>query len=81
MAAEVVAERETVLMYQKQFDADVRRTTQDLKDNGVDDPFLENSVKFPTNVEDVRIIAEHLAAQAERITPDGIKPFTRPMFP
>jgi hypothetical protein len=71
---------ETVLLYDQKYGADVLRAIEDLEKAGISDPMLKN-LSQGANVLAVRITAEHLAAQAERITPDGIKPLSRLLRP
>jgi hypothetical protein len=64
----------TMLLYEQQFGAEVFRVVEDLKKHGLADATLEQTYKDPHNVLGIRIIARHLAAEAERISPEGIKP-------
>ena len=67
--------QQTVLYYDQNYEAEARRITTDLVAHGIRDKFLEDMVQAsPVGTLMVREIASHLAAQAERITPSGIKP-------
>jgi len=74
-------DQQTTLFYEQKYGADVRRAVEDLKNHGLEDQKLEAMARNPINVQMVRVIASHLAAQAERITPDGIKPLTHLLIP
>ena len=68
-------DHQTILLYEQNYGARVREVTEELRQNGLVDNKLETFVvPTPPNVLLVTEIARHLAAQAERITPDGIKP-------
>ena len=75
-------DKETLIWYQEKYGTDARRVVDDLKSHGLgDDPRLEAAVQNVSSVRDIEIIATHLAAQAERITPEGVKPITRLIYP
>jgi membrane protein implicated in regulation of membrane protease activity len=71
---------ETVLWYDQKYGADTQRLVADLEEHGLKDDELKRLVAMPTNTVVIRIIASHLAAQAERITSEGIKPPNQNVF-
>lgn len=74
-------DKETVLWYQEKYGTDARRVVEDLKNHGLEDAKLETAVQRSFGVRDIEIVATHLSAQAERITPEGVKPLTRLLYP
>jgi membrane protein implicated in regulation of membrane protease activity len=73
-------EEQTVLMYLQKYGADAQRLVDDLEKHGLKDDILRRFVANPTNTIGVRIVASHLASQAERITSEGIKPLDKNFF-
>jgi hypothetical protein len=81
MAIKVPYDDETVLGFQKQFGGSAIEITGELEKAGLKDDLLKTMVEQPHNMIAVRIIANHLAALAEQITPEGIKPLGRMLMP
>lgn len=68
-------DRQTILLYEQDYGTRVRQISEELKQNGLEDKTLETFVvPTPVNILTITEIAKHLAAQAERITADGVKP-------
>ena len=80
-AKRLAFDEETVLWYRQKYEASVRQVVEDLKKNRLEDARLEMAVRDTFGVRDVEIIANHLSAQAARITPDGIKPVSGLLAP
>jgi hypothetical protein len=81
LAEEIPYDNETVLIYQQKFGAQTHQVIEELAAHGLKDETLATFAENSNNMISVRAIANHLAVQAERITPDGIKPYSRLPIP
>jgi hypothetical protein len=75
LAMEIPYDEQTVLIFQQQkLGARAIEITKELEGIGLKDDLLRTMVEQPHNMIAIRIIANHLAALADQITPEGTKP-------